>query len=95
MNPIHSPYTVSVYPIEQEPGIWFATYLISEYRDGMEHILANVSMRPDVHDTEAQARHAARRAGSAAIARLPSRQAGCRPQPHRAAHSAVTGAQHG
>lgn len=73
LNQTAPPYTVSVYPIEQEPGVWFATYLISEYRDGMERILANVSMRPSVHGTEARARNAARRAGRAAIARLASR----------------------
>ncbi|MCO5399212.1 isochorismatase [Ralstonia soli] len=67
---VPSPYTVSVYPIEQEPGVWFATYLISEYSDGVERILANVSMRHNVHGTEARARQAARRAGRAAIARL-------------------------
>ncbi|KAB0471207.1 isochorismatase [Ralstonia insidiosa] len=73
MNQVLSPYTVSVYPIEQEPGIWFATYLISEYSDGVERILANVSMRHNVHGTEALARHAARLAGRAAIARLAPR----------------------
>ncbi|MGS0622364.1 isochorismatase [Ralstonia sp. VS2407] len=70
MNKIDSPYTLSVYPIEQEPGVWFATYLINEYRDGTERILANVSMRHNVHGTEALARNAARLAGRAAIARL-------------------------
>lgn len=73
LNPIPTPYTVSVYPIEQEPGVWFATYLISEYRDGMERILDNVSMRHNVHGTESLARHAARLAGKAAIARLTAR----------------------
>lgn len=73
LNQVPSPYTVSVYPIEQEPGVWFATYLISEYCDGMERILANVSMRHNVHGTEALARQAARLAGSAAIARLAPR----------------------
>ncbi|MEF9406401.1 MULTISPECIES: isochorismatase [Ralstonia solanacearum species complex] len=95
MNQVDSPYTVSVYPIEQEPGVWFATYLISEYRDGTERILANVSMRPDVHRTEALARIAARSAGSAAIARLASRQVSSHPRPHGAPHSAATGAQLG
>ena len=70
LNKIDSPYTVSVYPIEQEPGVWFATYLINEYRDGTERILANVSMRHNVHGTEALARNAARLAGRAAVARL-------------------------
>jgi hypothetical protein len=95
LNQANSPYTVSVYPIEQEPGVWFPTYLISEYRDGMEHILANVSMRADIHRTEALARHAGRRAGRVAIARLPARHASCRPQSRHAAHSAAKGAQHG
>ncbi|CCF95701.1 MULTISPECIES: hypothetical protein [Ralstonia solanacearum species complex] len=70
MNQVPCPYTVSVYPIEQEPGVWFAAYLISEYSDGTERILANVSMRHNVHGTEALARNAARLAGRAAIARL-------------------------
>ena len=74
LNKVLSPYTVSVYPIEQEPGVWFATYLISEYSDGMERILANVSMRHNVHGTEALARHAARTAGRAAVARLTPRR---------------------
>ncbi|MGM3276680.1 isochorismatase [Ralstonia sp. 24A2] len=73
MNQVPSPYTVSVYPIEQEPGVWFATYLINEYSDGVERILANVSMRHSVHRTEALARNAARLAGRAAIARLAPR----------------------
>ena len=35
MNRINpTPYTVSVYPIQQEPGLWFATYMIAEYRNG-------------------------------------------------------------
>ena len=70
LNTINSPYTVSVYPIEQEPGVWFATYLINEYRDGAERILANVSLRHNVHGSEALATHAARVAGRADIARL-------------------------
>ncbi|KHK55927.1 isochorismatase [Ralstonia sp. A12] len=70
MNQLDSPYTVSVYPIQQEPGVWFATYLISEYREGAERILANVSMRHNVHGTEALAKNAARLAGRVAIARL-------------------------
>lgn len=73
LNQSNSPYTVSVYPIEQEPGVWFATYLISEYREGTERILANVSMRHNVHGTEALAKNAARLAGRAAIARLAPR----------------------
>ncbi len=73
LNQVPSPYTVSVYPIEQEPGVWFATYLISEYSDGVERILANVSMRHNVHGTEALARNAARLAGRAAIAGLAPR----------------------
>lgn len=73
LNKVDSPYTVSVYPIEQEPGVWFATYLINEYRDGTERLLANVSMRHNVHGTEALARNAARLAGRAAIARLTHR----------------------
>lgn len=67
---IHNPYTVSVYPIEQEPGLWFATYMIAEYRDGAERIVANVAMRHDTHRSEARARQSARRAGERAAARL-------------------------
>ncbi|MEM5275566.1 isochorismatase [Cupriavidus taiwanensis] len=71
VNPIrHNPYTVSVYPIEQEPGLWFATYMIAEYRNGAERIVANVAMRHDTHRSEARARRAARRAGEQAAARL-------------------------
>jgi hypothetical protein len=71
INPIdHNPYTVSVYPIQQEPGIWFATYMIAEYRNGAERIVANVAMRHDTHRSEARARQAARRAGEHAAARL-------------------------
>ncbi len=73
LNHVSTPYTVSVYPIEQEPGVWFATYLISEYSDGMERIVANVSMRHNVHGTESLARHAGRLAGTAAITRLATR----------------------
>ncbi|MBF6986257.1 MULTISPECIES: isochorismatase [Cupriavidus] len=64
------PYTVSVYPIQQEPGLWFATYMIAEYRNGAERIVANVAMRHDTHRTEARACLAARRAGERAAARL-------------------------
>ncbi|MEM5432269.1 isochorismatase [Cupriavidus oxalaticus] len=67
---IHSPYTVSVYPIQQEPGLWFATYMIAEYRNGAERIVANVAMRHDTHRSEAHARQSARRAGERAAARL-------------------------
>jgi len=95
LNQVDSPYTVSVYPIEQEPGVWFATYLISEYKGGMERILANVSLRTDVHRTEARARHAARRAGRVAIARLAASRVSPRPESNSALHSGATGAQHG
>ncbi|MCY1228251.1 hypothetical protein D9M68_436370 [compost metagenome] len=67
---IHNPYTVSVYPIQQEPGLWFATYMIAEYRNGAERIVANVAMRHDTHRSEARARQSARRAGERAAARL-------------------------
>ncbi|WP_051974929.1 hypothetical protein [Cupriavidus necator] len=66
----HNPYTVSVYPIQQEPGLWFATYMIAEYRNGAERIVANVAMRHDTHRSEARARQAARHAGESAAARL-------------------------
>ncbi|WP_454766337.1 isochorismatase [Cupriavidus campinensis] len=73
MQSIPSPYTVAVYPIEQQPGVWFAAYLISEYKDGMERVVANVAMRHDTHRTAAKAKHAARCAGEGAIARLAAR----------------------
>ncbi len=63
-----NPYTVSVYPIQQEPGVWFATYLIAEYKNGSEYIVANVSLRHATHGTEAQAKQAARRAAESAAA---------------------------
>ncbi|MGO4814141.1 isochorismatase [Cupriavidus sp. 2MCAB6] len=63
-----NPYTVSVYPIQQEPGVWFATYLIAEYKNGSECIVANVSMRHATHGTEAQAKQAARRAAESVAA---------------------------
>jgi len=63
-----SPYTVSVYPIEQQPGVWFATYMISEYRSGAERVVANVTMRHATHGTEAQAKQAARFAAERAAA---------------------------
>ncbi|WER44674.1 isochorismatase [Cupriavidus sp. WKF15] len=67
MNPGITPFTVSVYPIQQEPGVWFANYMISEYKDGAERIVANVSMRHATHHTEAKARQAARHAGESAV----------------------------
>lgn len=69
-NHSRNPYTVSVYPIQQEPGLWFATYMIAEYRNGAERIVANVAMRHDTHRSEARARQAARRAGECAAARM-------------------------
>ncbi|MCY0857928.1 isochorismatase [Cupriavidus sp. D39] len=63
-----NPYTVSVYPIQQEPGVWFATYLIAEYKNGSECIVANVSMRHATHGTEALAKQAARRAAESVAA---------------------------
>lgn len=70
MNHSTTPFTVSVYPIQQEPGVWFANYMISEYRDGAERIVANVSMRHATHHSEAKAKQAARRAGESAAARM-------------------------
>ncbi len=70
LNPNTNPFTVSVYPIQQEPGVWFANYMISEYRDGAERVVANVSLRHATHGTENKARQAARRAGEHAIARM-------------------------
>lgn len=78
LNQSTTPFTVSVYPIQQEPGVWFANYMISEYKDGAECVVANVSMRHATHHTEAKARHAARRAGESAVARIRSQ-----PSPYR------------
>lgn len=73
-----------MYPIQQEPGVWFANYMISEYRNGAEHIVANISMRHATHRSEAKAKQAARQAGKNAVARMRARQ-----QPHKPARSAV------
>lgn len=70
MNPSITPLSVSVYPIQQAPGVWFANYMISEYRNGAERIVANVSMRHATHHSEAKAKQAARRAGESAAARM-------------------------
>ncbi|KWR74964.1 hypothetical protein [Cupriavidus sp. IDO] len=80
MNHSITPFTVSVYPIQQEPGIWFANYMIAEYRNGAERIVANVSMRHATHRSEAKAKQAARRAGESAAARMRTQQS-----PHRLA----------
>ncbi|AOY94533.1 isochorismatase [Cupriavidus sp. USMAA2-4] len=74
MNQSITPFTVSVYPIQQEPGIWFANYVISEYRNGVEQVVANVSMRHATHRSEARAKQAARSAGERAAAHLRARQ---------------------
>ena len=73
-TPRITPFTVSVYPIEQEPGVWFANYMISEYHNGTERIVANVSMRHATHRSESNAKQAARRAGEHAAARLRRQQ---------------------
>ena len=70
LNHDSTPFTVSVYPIQQEPGIWFASYMISEYRDGAERVVANVSMRHATHGSEAKAKQAARNAGDGAVAHM-------------------------
>jgi len=66
----YTPFTVSVFPIQQEPGLWFANYMISEYRDGVERVVANVSMRHVTHGSETKAKQAARYAGNRAVAYL-------------------------
>ncbi|WP_235844852.1 isochorismatase [Cupriavidus agavae] len=63
MNTSITPFTVSVYPIQQTPGVWFANYMISEYSNGSERVVANVSMRHATHGSELRAKQAARRAG--------------------------------
>lgn len=65
-----SPYTVAVYPIQQEPGVWFPTYLIRRYAASMERVVANVTIRGSTHATEREAVRAGIRAGSNAIHRL-------------------------
>lgn len=66
----YSPYTVSVYPIQQEPGLWFPTYLIRRYVSGAERVVANVTMRSSTHATEREAIRAGVEAGSNAVDRL-------------------------
>ena len=70
LNQSITPFTVSVYPIQQEPGVWFANYMISEYKNGAERVVANVSMRHATHCSEARAKQAARRAGERIAARM-------------------------
>jgi len=70
LNHSINPFTVSVHPIQQQPGVWFANYMIAEYRNGAERIVANVSMRHATHHTEAEAKQAARFAGESAAARM-------------------------
>lgn len=70
MNTGITPFTVSVYPIQQAPGVWFANYMISEYRNGAERVVANVSMRHATHGSEAKAKQAARRAGESVAVRM-------------------------
>lgn len=65
-----SPYTVAVYPIQQEPGVWFPTYLIRRYAAGIERIVANVTMRGSTHKTEREAIRAGIKAGAAEIQKL-------------------------
>ncbi|WP_454719493.1 MULTISPECIES: isochorismatase [Cupriavidus] len=86
MQPDTSPYTVSVYPIQQQPGVWFATYMISEYRGGAEHVVANVTMRHATHGTEAQAKQAARTAAERAAAGMRLQRT---PRRARPAHGAA------
>ncbi|AZG16689.1 isochorismatase [Cupriavidus pauculus] len=70
LNPGITPFTVSVYPIQQAPGVWFANYMISEYRNGAEHVVANVSMRHATHRSETKAKQAARQAGERVAVRM-------------------------
>ncbi|WP_415831412.1 hypothetical protein [Cupriavidus plantarum] len=65
-----SPYTVAVYPIQQEPGVWFPTYLIRRYAAGIERVVANVTMRASTHSTERDAIRAGIKAGAATIQKL-------------------------
>ena len=70
MHNNHKQYTVAVHPIQQQPGSWFATYIVSLYENGRERVLENHALRESLHRTEAQAKHAARRAGELAISRM-------------------------
>lgn len=70
MNQKHNPYTVAVHPIQQSPGQWFATYIVSRYEGGRERVLENVAVRDTLHRTEAKAKQAARQAGEHAVSRL-------------------------
>jgi len=72
MNQQHNQnqYTVAVHPIQQSPGQWFATYIVSRYECGRERVLENVAVRDTLHRTEAQAKQVARQAGERAITRL-------------------------
>ena len=63
-------YTVAVRPIQQQPGSWFATYIVSLYENGRERVLESRALRESLHGTEAKAKDAARRAGELAISRL-------------------------
>lgn len=63
-------YTVAVHPIQQQPGRWFATYVVSRYENGRERVLESRSLRESLHRTEAKAKHAARLAGELAVSRL-------------------------
>ncbi|WP_092603791.1 isochorismatase [Ralstonia sp. 25mfcol4.1] len=74
----YTPFTVSVFPIQQEPGLWFANYMISEYRDGAERVVANVSMRHTTYGSESKAKQAARYAGNRAVAHLQPQSYGLR-----------------
>ncbi|MGY8526997.1 isochorismatase [Paracidovorax citrulli] len=70
LNQDSTAFTVSVHPIQQEPGLWFANYMISEYRDGLERVVANVSRRHITFASEAKAKQAARNAGNSAVASM-------------------------
>lgn len=70
MNQQNNQYTVAVHPIQQSPGQWFATYIVSRYESGRERVLENVAVRDTLHRTEAQAKQVARQAGERAITRL-------------------------
>lgn len=65
-----SPYTVAVYPIQQEPGVWFPTYLIRRYAAGIERVVANVTMRGSTHRTKCEAIRAGMTAGAAEVRKL-------------------------
>lgn len=70
MQTILNPYTIAIRPIQQQPGKWFATYVVSLYENGRERVLESRTLRERLHRTEAKAKYVARIAGEQALSRL-------------------------